>query len=182
MHGYMDTWIQVVKPVSQRVVSCKRGIRNLPRTGLDRLSAQSRRSSTNICYAGVITLVPVDCNINSQKHTQILDAYLWPVVAESFGDKLLIFQDDCAPAQSSKFTRDWKITNEIPGMTYWPAQYPDLNIIENVWRIIQLKLQSENEVITRRPLSRERSYPCQCIGTTRKAIDCAITLLLTFFI
>jgi len=57
--------------------------------------------------------VPVDGNINSRKHTQILDAYLWPVVAERFGDKLFIFQDDYAPAHSSKFTRDWKITNEV---------------------------------------------------------------------
>ena len=31
-------------------------------------------------------------------------------------------------------------------------------------------------------VSRERSYPCQYIDTTRKEIDCATTLLLTVFI
>ena len=31
-------------------------------------------------------------------------------------------------------------------------------------------------------ISREPSYPCQCIDTTRKAIDCATTLPLSFYI
>ena len=102
-----------------------------------------------ITYDGVGILVPVDGNIDSQKYTQILDANLLPVVAKRFAQKPFIFQDDNAPAHSSKFTRDWKIKNEIPGMT-WPAQSPDLNIIENVWRIIKLRLQSETEVIQTR--------------------------------
>jgi len=31
-------------------------------------------------------------------------------------------------------------------------------------------------------ISRERSYPCQYIDTTQKAIDCATTLPLSFYI
>ena len=96
-----------------------------------------------ITYNGVGTLVSVDGNIDSQNYTEILDVNLWPVVAKYFVQKYFISQDDNAPAHSSKFTRNWKIKNVIPGMT-WPAQYPDLNIIENVWRtIIKLMVQSE---------------------------------------
>ncbi len=42
-----------------------------------------------------------------------------------------MFQDDNAPPHASRQTKLWKETNEIP-MLSWPAQSPDLNIIENV--------------------------------------------------
>ena len=81
---------------------------------------QSWRSFANICYVlgcityhGVGTLVSVDGNIDSQKYTQILDANFWPVVAKHLVLKSFIFQDNNAPAHSSKFTLDWKIKNEI---------------------------------------------------------------------
>jgi len=70
-----------------------------------------------ITYEGVGTLVPVDGNINSQNYMQILHAHLWPVVAKHFGDKPFIFQDDNAPAHSSKFTRDGKLTSGQSNLT-----------------------------------------------------------------
>jgi len=70
-----------------------------------------------ITYDGVGTLVPVDGTIDSKKYTKILDVHLWPVVAKHFAEQPFIFQDDNAPAHSSKFTRDLKIENAIPGMT-----------------------------------------------------------------
>ena len=68
-----------------------------------------------ITYNGVGTLVSVDGNIDSQKYTEILDANLWPVVAKHFVH-LYSRMTTFAQAYSSKFTRDWKIKNEIPGM------------------------------------------------------------------
>ena len=43
----------------------------------------------------------------------------------------LMFQDDNAPPHASRQTKLWKETNKIP-MLSWPAQSPDLIIIENV--------------------------------------------------
>ena len=43
----------------------------------------------------------------------------------------LMFQDDNATPHASRQTKLWKETNEIP-MLSWPAQSPDLIIIENV--------------------------------------------------
>ena len=53
-----------------------------------------------ITYDGVGTLVPVDGTIDSKKYTKIPDVHLLPAVAK----QPFIFQDDNAPAHSSKFT------------------------------------------------------------------------------
>jgi hypothetical protein len=47
-----------------------------------------------------------------------------------------MFQDDNAPLHASRQTKLWKETNEIP-MLSWPAQSPDLSIIENVWLLMK---------------------------------------------
>ena len=40
----------------------------------------------------------------------------------------------------SLLTRQWKTENNIPGIT-WPAQSPDINIIENSWKVIKCCIQ-----------------------------------------
>jgi len=75
---------------------------------------------------------------------QIYGQLLW----NTSWKKRFIFQDDNAPAYSSKCTRQWAVTNKIPQIT-WPPQSPYLNIIENVWCTSKLKLQTENDLIKR---------------------------------
>ena len=93
-----------------------------------------------ITYDGVGTLVPVDGNINSQKYVDILEDNLWPVVAKGFANSPWIFQDDNATHHGSRYTMQCKQRNQIPTMM-WPAQSPDINIIENVWRKMKILLQ-----------------------------------------
>jgi len=95
------------------------------------------------------TLVPIDGNIDSRKYVDVLDAHLWPVVCKHFAGKHFIFQDDNAPVHRSIFTHQWKSENGLSSVT-WPAQSPDINIIENVWKVIKLHVQKDLSAIQSR--------------------------------
>jgi hypothetical protein len=93
-----------------------------------------------ISYYGVGTLTPVVGNLNSEKYINILDDYLLPVIAQPFPTSPYIFQEDNVPCHESRRTNQWKTKNDISTLE-WSPQSPDLNIIENVWKVIKKKFQ-----------------------------------------
>ena len=102
-----------------------------------------------ICYDGVGTLAAVEGNINSAKYIDILENNLWPVIAWYFEDNEYLFMDDNAPVHRAHAVENYKNENEITFMK-WPAQSPDLNIIENIWLYIKRQLQKSTTNITTR--------------------------------
>jgi hypothetical protein len=100
-----------------------------------------------ITYDGVGTLCLVDGNITAQKYIDILDEHLWPVIVRHFLNKPYLFQDDNAPVHRARITCEYKQNNNIPSIT-WPAQSPDINIIENIWSKIKCVLQNTARNIT----------------------------------
>ena len=99
-----------------------------------------------ITYYGVGTLTPVDGYMNSEKYITILDENLWPVIARHFSTRPYIFQEDNAPCHVSRMSNQWKCDNDILTLE-WPPQSPDLNIIENVWKVLKYHIKRRmNEI------------------------------------
>ena len=108
-----------------------------------------------ICYDGVETSTAVEGNIKSAKYIDILDKNLWSVIVWYFEGKEYLFMDDNGPVHRADTVENYKDQNEVTSME-WPAQSPDLNIIENIWLYMTRELQkSVVNIATKNDLPRE---------------------------
>ncbi len=57
-----------------------------------------------------------------------------------YGDADFIFQQDLAPAHTAKSTKSWFNDHGVTVLD-WPANSPDLNLIENLWGIVKRKMR-----------------------------------------
>ncbi|RWR98879.1 transposable element tc3 transposase-like protein, partial [Dinothrombium tinctorium] len=98
-----------------------------------------------ISYNGLGNITFINGNMNSAKYCEILKEQL-PLISQSFAGQNFTFIQDKHPSHFSNETLSWienfKSENESIRFTLdnWVSKGADLNIIENVWHILQDKV------------------------------------------
>ncbi len=73
-------------------------------------------------------------------YQEMLEHFVHPSADKLYGDADFIFQQDLAPAHTSKGTKSWFNDHGVTVLD-WPANSPDLNPIENLWAIVKRKMR-----------------------------------------
>lgn len=84
---------------------------------------------------GELFVTEVKGKIDSKKYCQVLNTFALPIITREF-DHDFTLQQDNAPPHVSEYSMSFL---EEKGVTLlgWPARSPDMNVIENCWKVLK---------------------------------------------
>jgi len=87
-------------------------------------------------------LVRLEGRVNAQVYKKLLQGHVLPVITDSTAEDPIFMQAN-APCHTAKLVKSFLFQEEVSVMD-WPAQSPDVNPIEKVWKLLGERTKARN--------------------------------------